>query len=396
MYRWLPGLRTAQMYRGSPLARRQRQQYKSYSRLTRPRPEYSFSEFHAYREAARQERPEPTRALLRRFFNIHDDDEALYVEGDYHDWANHKRASVDVAALLKENWNLPSTRSVMESALIAGHHHGQWDLGFTRAGKDAGEMRLRLKIDPVFSVPYFSHVGMRDDPDPGPDHDQDQDHDPSEAVGPILFTSATLQIPRADDYEAKGHLEVSDGASSATSTSNGSTLATQPERRLAAFSGSWTKVSPTPRYLSTTVIRELDEPKDIPTPLPGFDTKLVHLGRVRGAPRETPYAVVGALSDAGTVRGLFAIPVKNEEEVGEEDNNDNDYDADTYVTPMDDEGDGDEYGYIEEGYGTAATSWEDMPRGIYYLGRDLDDCRDREWVLCRETDHVTVVCPVKQ
>jgi hypothetical protein len=88
------------------------------------------------------------------------------------------------------------------------------------------------------------------------------------------------------------------------------------------------------------------------------------------------YVVVGKLSDTGMAEGVFASPVMNSEESRDEDNcEDFDGDADDDI--------------VED----LLEVLESMPRGIYYLGKDLNNCANREWVLCQRADKVVVVIP---
>jgi hypothetical protein len=111
---------------------------------------------------------------------------------------------------------------------------------------------------------------------------------------------------------------------------------------------------------------------------------------VRGAPSETPYAAVAKLNNTGGVEGVFSIPVRNKQEIYKDRRN-------AATTPIDgivedDEEDDDDF----ENEQIDVSSWGSMPRGIYYLGKDLDDCNNREWVLCQEVDKVLAISPIKE
>lgn len=320
MYRALRSFRTARVIQQARLA----QQTIPSSLRWRPPARYNFSKFERYKETRTDHPNALTKDLLRNFFHIRDDGEAVHVEGDYYNWWNNRAEAIDVAALLKQNWNRAKVRSEMRSALGTLYRSKRWALGYPKGSRKASE-RVQLEIKPPFLAHYFLPPGTK----------RDDDRNPSFAFGPIMFTSAELLVPR-EDYN---------------------------QYHSAAFDS-------TPMG-----------PEALPAPPPGFETRLVHLGQVCDMPEKTPYAAVGKLNEIGTVEGMFAIPVMNNEELACQDENDDD-------SNRHNEEDG-----CHKIYGELC---EAMPRGIYYLGKDLEDCADREWILCQEVDKVIVVSPIER
>ncbi|KAF2243537.1 hypothetical protein BU26DRAFT_570227 [Trematosphaeria pertusa] len=290
--------------------------------------EYDFEAFEQQRVPVSQV---PTRQQLHTYFSLKSAEAVETTFHDYYRWLDDYRSNMDIQLLLTQDWNRSSEKK-MRNALKALPHIPILELGTAKG------TRTQLNVHPVFETQYYVPKGAP----------LEAQFDPNHAYGPVLYTDNPLRMSKnLEKGRNLSHMTVNDSASGLGLNLN------------------------KPCNTSTEEEPESAATNLLPAAFSKFTTKLIHLGGVEASyvPDFTnssvltlaPYAAIAKISPAGAVEGIFAIPV------------DGTRNGDLVYVDLD----------IE--------AWEPEKRGIYYLGKDLDDCAQREWTLCDEIEVVEVV-----
>ncbi|KAF2872230.1 hypothetical protein BDV95DRAFT_378846 [Massariosphaeria phaeospora] len=252
----------------------------------------------------------------------------------YADWKEEKSHDIDVISLTKKSWNELETRQKMSDALDV--RRNLEDLGHS------GETTVDLKLAPAFSAPYFR-----------PKELENVEGDFS-ACGPVLRTNLPIQV-----FERAMAWEQTRENSHPATPASGHHVITSPVANSPLGNRSYTTQATRAGSVKTDPF--------IPPELADFTTRFVHLGQPLATTNEddiltaAPYACIGPLNDDGLITGIFSIPV-----------------------------DGQRGGEIADDC-TESVVWEPKVRGVYYLGKDLQEAATREWILVEPRDRVDVI-----